>query len=78
MRRRRDGHDEETDEERDEELCGYADEGEEWSYNGVGAPCVQCGRRFPHKHFRALRRGGARAGGGFGNDRESDDEDEQE
>ena len=60
LRRRRDGH-EETDEERDEELCGYADEGEEWSYNGVGAPCVQCGRRFPHKHFRALRRGGARA-----------------
>ena len=77
LRRRRDGHDEETDEERDEELCGYADEGEEWSYNGVGAPCVQCGRRFPHKHFRALRRGGARAGGGFGDDQESDDEDEQ-
>ena len=77
LRRRRDGH-EETDEERDEELCGDADEGEEWSYNGVGAPCAQCGRRFPHKHFRALRRGGARNGGGFGNDQESDDEDEQQ
>ena len=49
--------------------------GEEWSHNGIGAPCEQCGRSFPHRHFRALRRGGARAGGGFGNDQESDDED---
>ena len=59
------------------EVLGGDADGEEWSYNGIGAPCAQCGRRFPHKHFRALRRGGAHASGGFGNDQESDDEDER-
>ena len=70
LRRRRDDSDD-SDEDGDD------GDGEEWSYNGIGAPCAQCGRRFPHKHFRALRRGGAHAGGGFGNDQESDDEDER-
>ena len=45
----------------DEEICGFA-------------PCEQCGRRYPHTHVRALRRGGMlddRAGSD-----ESDDEEE--
>jgi len=30
---------------------------------GVNAPCPDCGRTYPHKHIRALRPGGERAGG---------------
>ena len=51
---------------------GANSDGGEWTYNGIGGPCAQCGRRFPHKHFRALRQGGARRRGG--DDEESDDE----
>ena len=70
--RRRDLEDDTDEDVGDGELTGA---GEEWSHNGLGAPCAQCGRSFPHRHYRALRRGGAHAGRGFGDDQESDDED---
>lgn len=43
---------------------------------GVGAaagePCAQCGRRYPHQHFRALRHGDG--GGRRGSDDDDDDD----
>ena len=48
----------------------------EWTYNGIGGPCVQCGRRFQHKHFRALRQGGGARRGGE-DDEERDDGDDE-
>jgi len=66
LRRRGD----EDDSDADADAAAAADD--ECGYNGVGAPCGQCGRRFPHTHFRALRQGGARRS--FGEDEDSDDD----
>lgn len=81
------GYDDDSDEEGlrarravgDEDSANSDDDANadgEWTYNGIGGPCVQCGRRFPHKHFRALRQGGGARRGGE-DDEESDDGDDE-
>ena len=52
---------------------GSEDEDEDETCGDASAPCAQCGRRYPHTHVRALRRGGT-----LDDDRsdESDAEDE--
>ena len=52
-----------------EDLAGGA--GEMVDAGGV-EPCVQCGRRYPHQHFRALRHGGERGRRGSDDDEDSD------
>jgi hypothetical protein len=59
-----------SDDDDDEVVPCEAGEG---AWSGVGgAPCETCGRRYPHQHFRALRRGGVRERRGSDDEEDSD------
>jgi hypothetical protein len=56
---------------------GYGGEGGDTASDGTfcgtaGEPCAQCGRRYPHQHFRALRHGDGGGKRGSDDDEDSD------